>query len=88
MTEWWTYGISDFLMFSPETYWRLVARYNAAWRPAQLAALAAGCGVLALVRRSDAAAARMALVLLALAWAWVGWFFHARQYAQIFLAAP
>ena len=31
---------------------------------------------------------KAALVLLALAWAWAGWFFQARQYAQIFLAAP
>lgn len=90
MTEWWTYGLSDFLMFSPQAYWRLVARYNAAWWPAQMVALAAGCGllVLVLVRRPDVAAARAALVLLAAAWAWVGWAFHARQYAEIFLAAP
>lgn len=88
MSEWWTYGLSDFLMFSPQTYWRLVARYNAAWWPAQLVAIAAGCGLLVLVRRPNAAAGRAALVLLAGAWAWVGWAFHARQYAEIFLAAP
>ena len=88
MSEGWSYGLSDFLMFSPDTYWRLVARYNAAWWPAQLAALAVGCGLLVALRRGGAAAARAALVVLALAWAWVGWAFHARQYAQIFLAAP
>lgn len=88
MSEWWTYGLSDFLMFSPQAYWRLVARYNAAWWPAQLVAIAAGCGLLVLVRRPNAAAGRAALVLLAAAWAWVGWAFHARQYAEIFLAAP
>lgn len=88
MSEWWTYGLSDFLMFSPDTYRRLVGRYNALWWPAQLAALAAGCGLLAALRRGDAAAARPALVLLAAGWAWVGWFFYAQQYAQVFLAAP
>lgn len=28
MSEWWTYRLSDFLMFSPATYWRMVERYN------------------------------------------------------------
>ena len=88
MSEWWTYGLSDFLMFSPEAYRSLVARYNAAWWPAQLAAVAAGCGVYALLWRHDAAASRAVLFLLAAGWAWVGAVFHARYYAEIFLAAP
>ena len=40
MTEWWTYRPSDFLMFAPETYWRLVERYNLDVWPLQLLALA------------------------------------------------
>ena len=28
MSEWWTYRISDFLMFAPATYWRLVELHN------------------------------------------------------------
>ena len=28
MSEWWSYRPSDFLMFSPTAYWRLVQRYN------------------------------------------------------------
>ena len=28
MSEWWTYTLGDFLMFSPATYWRLVESYN------------------------------------------------------------
>ena len=88
MTEWWTYGLSDFLMFSPQVYWRLVARHNAAWWPAQGLALA-GLVALALLLRAQAIAAwRGALVLLALAWAWTAWAFHWRLYAEIFLAAP
>ena len=46
--EWWTYGLSDFLMFSPRVYAGLVATYNAAAWPAQVAALVAGAALLAL----------------------------------------
>jgi Family of unknown function (DUF6064) len=83
MGEWATYSLSDFLMFSPQAYWRLVARYNAAWWPGQLLAQAAGLALVGLlVRRKD----RAALVILAAAWAWVGWAFAAQRYAEIFLA--
>lgn len=88
MSAWWTYGLSDFLMFSPEAYWRLVERHNAAWWPAQIVALAAAGAVVALPRRAAGWAQRSALLLLALAWAWTAWAFHARSYAEIFLGAP
>lgn len=88
MSEWWSYELSDFLMFSPEAYWRLVERFNAAWWPAQLGALAAAAAVLALAHRAGRWAPRAVLLLLAIAWTWTGWAFHARSYAEIFLAAP
>lgn len=81
--EWWTYGLSDFLMFSPRVLARLVAAYNQAAWPAQLPALLAGTALLALTAR-----ARLALPVLALAWATTGWAFHWTRYADIFLAAP
>ena len=81
--EWWTYGLSDFLMFSPRVHARLVAAYNDAAWPAQVPALLAGAALLAL-----AAKARLALALLALAWATTGWAFHWSRYADIFLGAP
>jgi len=85
MTQWWSYGLSDFLMFSPQAYWRLLERTNAAWWPAQWLGLAA---VLALPVLLRCGAPRAALLLLAAAWAWVGWGFYWRHYAEIFLAAP
>jgi hypothetical protein len=88
MSEWWSYGLSDFLMFSPQAYWRLVARYNAAWWPAQVLGAAAAVALLALLPRPGTWAARAALLLLAAAWAWTGWAFHAQRHAEIFLAAP
>jgi hypothetical protein len=83
MTEWWTYGLSDFLMFSPQAYWRLIARYNAAWWPGQLLASSAGIAIVLLPARKP----RWTLLVLAAAWAWVGWAFAWQRYAEIFLAA-
>lgn len=88
MSEWWSYGLSDFLMFSPEAHGRLVERFNAAWWPAQTAGLAAAGVVAALARHAGAGPQRAVLLVLALAWAFTGWAFHARSYAEIFLAAP
>ena len=45
MSEWWTYHLSSFLLFSPHTYGRLIERYNAAIWPWQLAGLAAGLAI-------------------------------------------
>jgi hypothetical protein len=85
MPEWWTYGLSDFLMFSPQAYWSLLARHNAAWWPAQGLGIAAALALPWLVRIG---AVRTVLVLLAAAWAWAGWSFYWQRYAEIFLAAP
>ncbi|HEX2545092.1 MAG TPA: DUF6064 family protein [Ramlibacter sp.] len=84
MSEWWTYSLSDFLMFSPQAYWRLVARYNAAWWPGQLAGVAAALAVVALLRVQRS---RIVLPMLAIAWAWVGGAFHWQRYTEIFPAA-
>ena len=88
MTEWWTYGLSDFLMFSPETYWRLVARHNAAGWPAQLLTGAVPAALLVVLSGGSAATARAALLVLALAWAWLGHAFYWQHYSEIFLGAP
>lgn len=87
MSEWWTYRLSDFLMFSPRTYWRLVELYNLAWWPLHLAALLAGFTALALAVSRKAMALHVMAVLLAAAWLWVGWAFHWQRYAEINWAA-
>ena len=87
MSEWWTYRLSDFLMFSPDTYWRMVERHNRELWPLQLAMLAAGAGLLWLVAARRPVAGRVAAGVLAAAWAWVGWAFHWQRYAQINWAA-
>jgi len=85
MTEWWTYTLSDFLLFSPSTYFRLFELYNAAIWPLQLAALALGLAAAILLVRGRGARAISAI--LAVAWAWVAAVFLARRYATINWAA-
>ena len=88
MSEWWTYRLSDFLLFSPRTYWRLFELYNLAIWPAQLAAVGFG---LAIAVASPGAAprrcARRAAALLAACWLWIAWAFHLQRYATINWAA-
>ena len=88
MSQWWTYSLSDFLMFSARTYFRLLELYNRAVWPAHLAAAAAGIAIVVCALRGGARAGRIAALLLALCWLWVGWAFHAQRYATINSAAP
>ena len=51
MSEWWTYRPSDFLLFAPRTYYRLVESYNAESWPWQAVAIAAALALVALAWR-------------------------------------
>lgn len=84
MSEWWTYGVSDFLMFSAPAYYRLFELYNAALWPGHLLAFGVGAALLVLAIRGQAAAA---FALLAACWFWVAWAFQLQRYATINLAA-
>lgn len=88
MSEWWTYRLSDLLMFSNRSYWRLVARYNQDVWPAHLFALLAGLVVMGCIVRPGARTRRIAFVLLGAGWAWGGWAFHLQRYADINTAGP
>jgi hypothetical protein len=87
VSEWWTYTLSDFLLFAPRTYYRLFELYNRELWPAQLLALGAGGALLLLVRREGAVAGRLAAAILAACWLWVAWGFHLERYATINWAA-
>jgi hypothetical protein len=49
MSEWWTYRLTSFLLFSPRTYYRLIELYNESIWPAQLAAAACGLTIAVLL---------------------------------------
>lgn len=88
MTEWWTYRPSDFLMFSPRVYGRLIEAVNAEALPLQAIGALAALGLMVLLSRRDAWGPRVALGVLAFAWGSVALFFHARHFATINTAAP
>ena len=87
MSEWWTYHLSDFLLFSPRTYYRLFELYNAAIWPGQVAAIAVGIAILVLLVAPGRSRGRVIAVLLAAAWLWVAWGYLWTRYATINWAA-
>jgi hypothetical protein len=87
MSEWWTYSLSDFLLFSPRTYYRLFELYNLAIWPAQLLALAFGVLIVALLRPGPVWQGRVVAAVLAACWLWVAWAYFLEQYETINWAA-
>jgi hypothetical protein len=83
MTEWWTYGLSDFLLFSPRTYYRLIERYNGAVWPAHVLTIGLGLGIVGALCRPTQARSRAIAAVLAALWAWVAWAFVWQRYAEI-----
>jgi hypothetical protein len=86
MSEWWTYRLSDLLMFAPRTYYRLFELTNAELWPLPIVALVAGLAVLFLVWRG--AYGRAVAAVLAAAWIFVAWAYHFERYATISTGAP
>ena len=84
MSEWWTYRLYDFLLFTPRTYYRLFELYNAAIWPAQYVEIVLGVLLALMCLRRDG---RAATVLLAAVWLWVAVAFLALRYATINWAA-
>jgi hypothetical protein len=87
MSEWWTYRPSDFLLFAPRTYYRLIEAYNADAWPWHVVALGMSLVLVALAWRRAASAGRVIAVALALAWGAIAWRFHWTRYATINWAA-
>lgn len=88
MSTWLTYSLSDFLLFSADTYQRLFERYNEAMWPWQLLPLAAGLVLPLTIMRIPERSGRWVAAFFALSWAWVAWGFHLQRYATINWAAP
>ena len=87
MEDWLTYRLSDLLLFSPRTYYRLFELHNRALWPAHLAFLGAGASILVLLRRSTPWSSTAILVLLSACWVFVAWAYHLERYATINWAA-
>lgn len=87
MSEWWTYSLNDFLLFAPQTFYRLFELHNAAWWPIHLLMVAAGFVALASLRRSAAWHGRAMAAVLAGVWLFVGSSYFVDRYATINWAA-
>ncbi|MBA3344135.1 MAG: MFS transporter permease [Gemmatimonadales bacterium] len=87
MAEWWTYDLSDFLMFSPRTYYRMIERHNASIWPGQIVTLGFGLVAIGLLRRPTPRQGRLISAIVAVLWSWVAWGFLWKRYAAINWAA-
>ena len=87
MSEWWTYRLTSFLLFSPRTYYRLLELYNLAIWPAQLASVAIGLAIISLLTGKRGDREHIIAGLLAACWLWVAYAFHYQRYVQINWAA-
>jgi hypothetical protein len=87
MSEWWTSTLSDVLMFSPRTYYRMLERHNAGVWPGQILTLGIGLVIVWLLRRPASWQGRLISAILAALWVWVAWAFLGQRYATINWAA-
>ena len=87
MPEWWSYTLSDFLLFSPRTYYRLIERHNEAVWPAQLLMSGLGLAIAALLHRPSPRRGQAVSAVLAALWIGVAWSFVWQRYATINWAA-
>lgn len=87
MADFLSYSLSDFLLFSPEVYFRLFVLYNQAIWPAQLPALALSAAIVWLLVARPGIAGRLVPLLLGMAWIWIGVTFHQSHYRTINWAA-
>lgn len=87
MDDWWTYTLSDFLLFSPRTYYRLLQRHNESVWPVHLLTTGLGIFILYSLRHASARQGRIIAGILFVLWLWVGWAFLWSRYATINWAA-
>jgi hypothetical protein len=87
MSEWWTYSVSDFLLFSPRTYYRLFELYNRAVWPAHILAVALGVLIIAFLRSKAAWSGQAVSIILTACWFGVAWAYFLEHYSTINWAA-
>ena len=87
MSEWWTYSLSSFLLFSARTYYRLFELYNADVWPLQVVGLALGLAIHILIWRTPAWSGRAVAAILVACWLFVAWAYLLERYDPINWAA-
>jgi hypothetical protein len=88
MEDWLSYRLSDLLLFSPRTYYRMFELYHRDIRPAQLVGVAVALAIFVLLLKANEARRGTAIAaMLAVCWLWVAVAFHVRRYSAINPAA-
>jgi hypothetical protein len=87
MPVWLSYSLADFLLFSPQTYFRLLELYNRAIWPLQIVAVGLGLAILWLLPRPNLRSGRTIAAILGICWLWVASAYLQRHYATINWAA-
>jgi hypothetical protein len=88
MQDWLSYRISDFLMYSPDIYYRLLGRYNAALWPVHYLAFAITLVALWLMWKPRRHSGLLVGLVAASGWGFTGEVFFQHYYATISWAAP
>ena len=83
MPDWLTYRLSDFLLFSPRTYYRMFELYHTQVWPIHLVVFGSVVAVVVLLRREEEWRDRAVAGVLAAWWLWVAIAFHSQRYATI-----
>ena len=87
MEAWWTYGLADLVLFTPETYFRLFELHHRDWWPMQLASICMAVVISLCLWLKPARGGRVIAILLAISWTWAGWAFLHLRFAPIHRAA-
>lgn len=83
MPDWLTYRLSDFLLFSPRTYYRMFELYHTQIWPIHLVVLGSVVAIVVLLRSEKEWRDRAIAGVLALWWVWVAIAFHLQRYGTI-----
>lgn len=88
MSEWWTYSLSDFQMYSADTWLNLLASYNDWMNPAQALPATFGLWLLWALWRGSPRAVQGGLAGLGVCWLWIAGAFFWERTQEIDIAAP
>lgn len=81
--DWLSYSLQDFVMFGPQVFLRLFVRINQDLWPWQVLAVVASIGIPVLLFRQGRNARRLAVGLMAVAWAVSGYGFLVGYFGPI-----
>lgn len=78
-----SYSLDDFVLFSPDVYFRLFELHNSALWPLQVPVFVVCLLVLLLLARATPSGVRASLAVFGAFWLWIAWSFFAQRYNTI-----